>query len=71
MAKDCVEQHDESYWITGTRVSLDVVVYAFLDRLSPESIVDSLDTLTLEEVYGAIAFYRSAENESEIQDWLP
>jgi len=57
MAKDYVEQHDEGYWITGTRVSLDSAVYAFLDGLSPESIVDSFDTLTLEEVYGAIAFY--------------
>jgi uncharacterized protein (DUF433 family) len=57
MAKDYVEQRDEAYWITGTRVSLDSVVYAFLEGLSPESIVDSFDTLTLEEVYGAIAFY--------------
>jgi uncharacterized protein (DUF433 family) len=57
MAKDYVEQRDEFYWITGTRVSLDSVVYAFLEGLSPESIVDSFDTLTLEEVYGAIAFY--------------
>jgi uncharacterized protein (DUF433 family) len=56
-AKDYVEQHDEGYWITSTRVSLDSVVYAFLDGLSPESIVDSFDTLTLEEIYGAIAFY--------------
>ena len=57
MAKDYVEQRDEAYWITGTRVSLDSVVYAFLEGLSPESIVDSFDTLTLEEIYGAIAFY--------------
>jgi uncharacterized protein (DUF433 family) len=57
MAKDYVEQHDEGYWIAGTRVSLDSVVYAFLEGLSPESIVDSFDTLALEEVYGAIAFY--------------
>jgi len=38
-------------------VSLDSVVYAFLEGLSPESIVDSFDMLTLEEVYGALAFY--------------
>ena len=57
MAKDYVEPHDEGYWITDTRVSLDSVVYAFLEGLSPESIVDSFDTLTLEEVYGAMAFY--------------
>src|SRR5215831_21356919 len=52
-----VEQRDGGYWISGTRVSLDSVVYAFLEGLSPESIVDNFDTLTLEEVYGAIAFY--------------
>lgn len=57
MAKDYVEQRDEAYWIAGTRVSLDSVVYAFLEGLSPESIVDSFDTLTLEEVYGALTFY--------------
>jgi uncharacterized protein (DUF433 family) len=62
MAKDYVEQRDEAYWITGTRVSLDSVVYAFLEGLSPESIVDSFDTLTLEEVYGAIAFYLDHRN---------
>src|SRR5215475_8116948 len=63
MAKDYVEQHDEGYWITGTRVSLDSVVYAFLEGLSPESIVDSFDTLTLEEVYGALAFYLGHRDE--------
>lgn len=57
MAKDYVEWRDEGYWIAGTRVSLDSVVYAFLEGLSPEGIVDSYETLTLEEVYGALAFY--------------
>jgi len=57
MAKDYVEWRDEAYWIVGTRVSLDSVVYAFLEGLSPEGIVDSFATLTLEEVYGALAFY--------------
>jgi uncharacterized protein (DUF433 family) len=63
MAKDYVEQHDEAYWIAGTRVSLDSVVYAFLEGLAPESIVDSFDTLTLEEVYGALAFYLGHRDE--------
>lgn len=57
MAQQYVEQRDGGYWIAGTRVSLDSVVYAFLDGLSPESIVDSFETLTLEQVYGAIAYY--------------
>jgi uncharacterized protein (DUF433 family) len=57
MAKEYVEYRDSGYWIAGTRVSLDSVVYAFLEGLSPESIMESFDTLTLEEVYGALAFY--------------
>lgn len=57
MAKAYVEYRDGGYWIAGTRVSLDSVVYAFLDGLSPESIAESFDTLTLEEIYGALAFY--------------
>jgi uncharacterized protein (DUF433 family) len=63
MAKEYVERCDEAYWIAGTRVSLDSVVYAFLEGLSPESIVDNFDTLTLEEVYGALAFYLGHRNE--------
>jgi uncharacterized protein (DUF433 family) len=63
MAKEYIERRDEAYWIAGTRVSLDSVVYAFLEGLSPESIVDNFDTLTLEEVYGALAFYLGHRNE--------
>ncbi|MBI3303945.1 MAG: DUF433 domain-containing protein [Deltaproteobacteria bacterium] len=57
MTQQYAEQHDGGYWVTGTRVSLDSVVYAFLDDLSPESIVDNFETLTLEQAYGAIAYY--------------
>ena len=57
MTQHYVEQHDGGYWVAGTRVSLDSVVYAFLEGLSPESIVDSFETLTLEQVYGALAYY--------------
>lgn len=53
-----VEEHDEGYWIAGTRVSLDSVVVAFLQGLSPETIAgECFPTLTLEQVYGAIAYY--------------
>ncbi len=57
ITKPYVEQREASYWIIGTRISLDSVVYAFLDGKSPESIVQSFPLLTLEQVYGAIAFY--------------
>jgi len=55
--KQYVEQRDGGYWITGSRVSLDSVVYAFLNGSSPEGIIQSFPLLTLEQVYGAIAFY--------------
>jgi uncharacterized protein (DUF433 family) len=57
MATEYVEQRDGGYWVTGTRVSLDSIVYAFLRGRSPESIAQSLPVLKLEEVYGAITYY--------------
>src|SRR5262249_32581766 len=39
MGKRYVEQRDQAYWIAGTRVSLDSVILAFLQGLSPEAIV--------------------------------
>jgi hypothetical protein len=49
-------------------MSLDSIVYAFQKGLSPESIVQSFPLLTLEQVYGAIAFYLA--NRSEIDAYL-
>ncbi len=57
LTKQYIEQRDNGYWITGTRVSLDSVVYSFLDGKSPESIVQNFPLLRLEQVYGGIAFY--------------
>jgi len=65
MAKEYVEQREGAYRISGTRVSLDSVVYAFLRGASPESIAQSFPVLTLEEVYGAIAFYLGHQREVE------
>jgi len=41
----------------ATRVSLDSIVYAFLDGHTAESIQQSFPLLTLEQVYGAITYY--------------
>ena len=57
IAKQYVEEREGAYRIINKRVSLDSIVYAFLAGQSPESIGQSFPTLTLEEVYGAIAFY--------------
>jgi uncharacterized protein (DUF433 family) len=52
-----VEPHEGAYRVAGTRVSLDSLVYAFWDGKRSETIAQSFPTLTLEQVYGAIAFY--------------
>ena len=57
MSRDYVEKHEKGYRIAGTRVSLDSIVYAYLEGLRPESIADDFPVLTLEEVHGAIAYY--------------
>jgi uncharacterized protein (DUF433 family) len=57
MIKQYVETRDGGYWIAGSRVSLDSVVCSFLSGQSAESIAQSFPVLTLEQVYGAIAFY--------------
>ncbi len=58
-----VEQRDNAYWIAGTRISLDSVVYAYQRGAAPESIVRSYPLLTLEQVYGAITYYLAHEDE--------
>ena len=58
MEKTYVQHREDGYCIDGTRVSLDSVVLAFLQGLSPETIAsECFPTLTLEQVYGAIAYY--------------
>jgi uncharacterized protein (DUF433 family) len=68
MDQTYVEQRDSGYWVQGTRVSLDSVVYRFLEGLSPESIADCFPDLTLEQVYGAITYYLA--HRAEIDAYL-
>ena len=57
MPIDYVEQRNGGYYVQGTRVFLDSVVYAFLRGESPDGIAASFPALTIEQVYGAIACY--------------
>lgn len=68
MSKEYVVQQEGKYLITGTRVSLDSVIYAFRRGASPESIRRSFPSLTLEQIYGAITFYLA--NQEEIDQYL-
>lgn len=67
-AKSYIEYRNDTYWIEDTRISLDSVIYAFQQGLSPETIVQSFPLLTLEQVYGAIAFYLA--NRTEIDAYI-
>lgn len=68
MSKEYVIHENGAYRIAGTRVSLDSVVYGWLEGLSPEGIVDSFPALRLEDVFGALAFY--LEHRQEVEEYL-
>ena len=63
-----VSQRDGGYWVRDTRVSLDSIVYGFLNGQTAESIAQSFPLLALEQVYGAIAFYLA--HRAEIDAYL-
>lgn len=76
LQKQYVEWRDRGYYIVGSRISLDSIVYEFWRGTSPEGIAQCFPLLALEQVYGAIAFYLSnrdlidpylAEGETEFE----
>ncbi|MCP5117564.1 MAG: DUF433 domain-containing protein [bacterium] len=66
--REYVEVRNGGYFVKGTRVTLDSVVYQFRDGASPEHIRDNFPALNLEQVYGAITFYLA--NEARINSYL-
>jgi uncharacterized protein (DUF433 family) len=58
-----IEQRNGGLYVAGTRVSLDSIVYSFKAGDSPETIRQNFSSLSLEQVYGAIAFYLAHEQE--------
>ena len=63
MPIEYVQKQHGVYRITDTRVSLDSIVYAWWAGQSAETIAQSFPVLTLEQVYGAIAFYLAHKEE--------
>ena len=75
-----IEQRDGGYYVAGTRVSLDSLVYGFRSGESPETIQQQFPSLSLEQVYGSIAFYLGhqaevdaniSEGEEQIRGLIP
>ena len=67
-ASPYIEKRDGALRIAETRVSLASVVIGFQEGESPQQIVQSFPTLTLAQVYGAIAYY--LENKKMIKEYL-
>jgi uncharacterized protein (DUF433 family) len=63
-----INQEQRTLRVAGTRVSLSSVVAGFRGGESPEQIVEAFPTLTLAQVYGAIAYY--LENQKLIDDYI-
>ncbi len=61
-----IDQEDGALRIAGTRVGLDSVVAHFQEGRTPEQIAHSFPTVTLPQVYGAVAYY--LENKKLIDD---
>jgi uncharacterized protein (DUF433 family) len=68
VAKEYVANVEGVYRVAGRRVSLDSIVYGFREGLSPETIAENFPALTLEQVYGAIAFYLA--NQPAVDQYL-
>jgi uncharacterized protein (DUF433 family) len=68
LSKEYIERIEGAYRVADTRVSLDSIVSCFREGLSPESIADCFPALTLEQVYGSIAFYLA--NQAVVDEYL-
>ena len=51
-----------------SRVLLELVIHAFQDGATPETIVQRYDTLTLPDVYAVIAYY--LRHRGEVEEYL-
>ena len=68
MAKEYVEKRSGGYYIAGSRVSLDSIVYEFLSGSSAEAIQQAFPGISLEEIYGSLTFYLA--NRPEVEEYL-
>jgi uncharacterized protein (DUF433 family) len=68
MYSEYIDQRDGGYYLAGTRISLDSVVYSFNEGQSPDAIQEDFPSLKLAQVYGAIAFY--LDHQAEIDKYL-
>ena len=67
--KEYIDVRDDSYYVAGSRIGLDVVFHDFQRGRSPESIFQAYPSVgSLAKIYGAIAFI--LDHPSEVQAYL-
>jgi len=59
---------DGSIRIGNTRILLELVIRAFLRGTTPEGIVQSYPSLTIQQVYAVIAYY--LQNKDEVDEYV-
>ncbi len=65
MAHEYVEEREGGLYVSGSRVSLASIICEFREGASPETIQRDFPSLSLAQIYGAIAFYLNHPEESE------
>jgi len=65
MDRDFIERRDAGFYLIGSRVPIDRVVWEYRNGEDPETIQSHYSTLSLEQVNGAITFYLNHKDEVE------
>jgi uncharacterized protein (DUF433 family) len=65
MARDYIERRDDTFYIVGSRVPLEVVIHEYKNGVPAENIAHCFPTLSLEQIHGALAFYHA--NKAEVE----
>ena len=59
---------DGVFRITGTRVTLDLIVREFKDGATPEQIQEGFPSVTLSDIYSVVAYY--LQHSRAVEDYL-
>jgi|SaaInl8_200m_RNA_FD_contig_91_521307_length_6160_multi_4_in_0_out_0_7 uncharacterized protein (DUF433 family) len=54
--------------VSGTRITLDTVIYAFLNGATPEEIVQQYSSINLADIYYILGYY--LHNQPEVESYL-
>jgi uncharacterized protein (DUF433 family) len=63
-----VQEDDGTVRITGSRITLDTIIGAYKRGDAPREIREGFPSLSMRQIYGAIAYY--LEHEAEVEAYL-